>query len=156
MLSRLGIRSWIYREGGNRRFWILETTAPFLREDFKSGAVSHASHVHDYARGYFDSDGGMPRDSHMRLYFQYVQKNWADLMALREGLIGVGIKCGTLHNPSRRVDPNYWRFFVAAASHVDFMTHVGSWHPAKELLIAERLSWSDQASESFQQSLCTP
>ena len=156
ILSLLRTRSWIYREGSNRRFWILETTAPFLRQDFNSPAESKASWVRDYARGYFDADGGMPRDFQMRLYFQYVQKNRDDLAALRDSLVSVGIKCGALHNPSRRVAPDYWRFFIAAASHVDFMTQVGSWHPAKEQLIAERLGWSDPASESFQQSLCSP
>jgi len=93
----------------------------------------------------------MPRDLQMRLYFQYVQKNRADLNALRDSLVSVGIKCGVLHNPSRRVDPDYWRFFIAAASHVDFMTQVGSWHPAKEPLIAERLSWSGRVSENIPQ-----
>jgi hypothetical protein len=153
MLSTLGSRGWIYREGKNRRFWILETTTPFLREGFKSPMPTDSSQVIAYARGYFDADGGMPREPSARLYFQYVQKDRSDLAALRDDLMAEGIQCGVLHNPSRKVDPNYWRFFVKAESHQEFMCRVGSWHPAKERLIADRLSPSSQALESPHLSL---
>ncbi|MGZ4208356.1 MAG: hypothetical protein ACXVQ6_10735, partial [Actinomycetota bacterium] len=52
----------------------------------------------------------------------------------------LGIACGTIHNPSKRIDPNYWRFYIAARSHFDFMCKVGSWHPVKRRLMEERLN----------------
>jgi len=75
ILERLGWRSWIYREGRNRRVWILETTASFLSLSFEaSDLVGKPEGLH-YVRGYFDADGGMPRDPGARLYFQFVQKD---------------------------------------------------------------------------------
>jgi hypothetical protein len=50
-----------------------------------------------------------------------------------------GIDCGRIHNPSRLVDPEYWRFYVRARSHKRFMTLVGSWHPRKRLQIDNRM-----------------
>jgi hypothetical protein len=34
-------------------------------------------------------------------------------------------------HPSRRIDPNYWRIFVRANSHLSFAERVGSWPPQK-------------------------
>jgi hypothetical protein len=137
MLERMQIKSWIYQEGASRHYWVLETSASFLL----NGGTSFSSRPDKlaFARGYFDSDGGMPRHVHARLYFQYCQKNRDDLASLRDTLICEGIKCGTLHNPSWRVDPDYWRFFIRAESHRDFMSLVGSWHPIKGLLMDERM-----------------
>jgi len=139
ILDRLGFRSWIYREGRSRNFWVLETSAPFLREplDFSNASESM---TFSYARGYFDADGGMPRVASARLYFQFVQKDRVDLNLLRDLLVSVGMGCGALHNPSRQADPNYWRFFISARSHIDFMKRVGSWHPVKASLMAKRLT----------------
>jgi hypothetical protein len=84
-----------------------------------------------YVRGYFDSDGGMPRDPKARLYFQLCQKDQRSLDAVVSILESSGIQCGRVHNPSERVDPEYWRVFVRSRSHESFMRFVGSWHPAK-------------------------
>lgn len=139
ILARLSIRSWMYREGRTRNFWVLETTAPFLRSAFDPREADEGPSL-AYARGYFDADGGMPRLPGARLYFQYIQKDHEDLSLVRDLLLRASIECGTLHNPSRAADPNYWRFFVSARSHLDFMMKVGSWHPVKAALITERLS----------------
>ena len=139
ILYRLNIRSWIYREGRTRNFWVLETTAPFLRNTFDPRDADEGPTL-AYARGYFDADGGMPRLTGARLYFQYTQKDREDLNLVRDLLLTAGIDCGALHNPSRAADPNYWRFFVSARSQVEFMMKIGSWHPIKAALIAERLT----------------
>lgn len=132
LLEGLGRRSWIYREGRNREFWVLETSASWLKE---------ASAVDDslaYARGYFDAEGGVPRDPDARFYIQFVQKNRPDIEQLRGVLIEAGIRCGRLHNPSRSVDPDLWRFYVRAESHDDFINRVSSWHPRKRYLFEVR------------------
>jgi hypothetical protein len=41
------------------------------------------------------------------------------------------IACGKTHNPSKLVDPNYWRFYIRKQSYLDFAKMVGSSHPEK-------------------------
>jgi hypothetical protein len=135
LIERLGGRSWGYREGRSRRFWILETSAAVLagRSTFSTSEERLA-----YARGYFDAEGGIPRDPSARFYVQFVQKNYGDINELRKTLEVEGIRCGRLHNPSRLRDPDLWRFYVVAASHGAFATRVSSWHPRKRGLLDER------------------
>ena len=126
LLRTLDSRSWIYREGRDRNVWALETSwrPPSLVFQYP---IERSS----YVRGYFDAEGGVPRAAEARFYIQFVQKSQTDLAHVRALLAGLGIGCGALHNPSRRVDPDYWRFYVRAASHADFIERIGSWHPRK-------------------------
>jgi LAGLIDADG-like domain len=135
LIARLGRRAWTYREGRSRRFWILETSVDVLAE---RPTFSKSGERLAYARGYFDSEGGMPHDPSARFYVQFVQKNQADLEELRAFLETEGIGCGRLHNPSRHRDPDLWRFYVVAASQRSFATRVGSWHPRKLSLLEAR------------------
>ncbi len=98
---KLGSQSWIYREG-DRNVWVVEMSC-------------HLEHVHGFhglreqtafVRGYFDAEGGMPTRSSDRFYIQIAQKNHADLEQVREILVNLGIRCGRIHNPSARVDPD--------------------------------------------------
>ena len=91
-----------------------------------------------YARGYFDAEGGIPKGRESRFYVQFVQKDRSDLDTVRGALNSLGITCGVLHVPSPRVDPDYWRFYVASASHRRFAAAVGSWHPRKRALLQQR------------------
>ena len=95
-----------------------------------------------FVRGYFDAEGGVPRRTGDRFYIQSVQKDLADLEHVRSLLGHLGIRCGRIHNPSARADPDYWRFYVLAASHQDFALYVGSWHPRKRPLVQRRLAAS--------------
>jgi hypothetical protein len=124
----LELRSWIYREGKQRRFWVLETSSRWIdpAPTFQSTEEQLA-----YARGYFDAEGGIPKSEQARFYIQLVQKNERDLRQLREVLEAVGVRCGKLHNPSAAVDPDMWRFYVLSASHREFAQRVSSWHPRK-------------------------
>ena len=139
MLGVLGHRSWIYREGRERNFWVLETSARFLEEAYEATALIGTVEGLDYGRGYFDADGGLPRDPNARLYLQYAQKDRQSLETMTKILRSWKIECGRIHNPSAEVDPDYWRFFVRTASHKRFMTLVGSWHPTKRALIESRM-----------------
>ena len=139
MLDVLGHRSWIYREGRERNFWVLETSARFLSEAYEATALIGTGEGLDYSRGYFDADGGLPRDPDAWLYLQFAQKDRQSLETVKELLRSWEIECGRIHNPSAEVDPDYWRFFVRAASHQRFMKLVGSWHPTKRALIETRM-----------------
>jgi hypothetical protein len=99
--------------------------------DYGSSAETRAA----YIRGYFDAEGGCPRDPNARFYLQFVQKNYADINELHSLLAREGIDCGQIHNPSRRKDPDLWRFYVAARHHLTFAMRIGSWHPRKRGLL---------------------
>ena len=90
-------------------------------------------------RGYFDAEGGMPRDRSARLYLQFTQKNLLNLECVHRILSSVGISGGRIHNPSQSVDPDYWRFYIRSESHHRFMAMVGSWHPRKRRLMEARM-----------------
>ena len=141
LLDGLGRRSWSYREGRSRSFWVLETSAEVLAEqpEFSTQEERLA-----YARGYFDAEGGTPRDPSARFYLQFVQKDYGDIDELRTMLMSEGIDCGRIHNPSRQVDANLWRFYVLASGHRAFVTHVGSWHPRKRSLLEERFGFEQR------------
>jgi LAGLIDADG-like domain len=139
LLGALGHRSWIYREGRDRNYWIVETSAKFLSVSFDPSSLMGTRPGLSYVRGYFDADGGMPTSSEARLYLQFCQKDRVSLERVHEILRHEGIDSGRIHNPSARVDPDYWRFFVRAKSHQDFLTRVGSWHPRKQAQIRARV-----------------
>ena len=90
-------------------------------------------------RGYFDAEGGIPQRLDAPFYVQFVQKDAVSLTQVKDILEGFGIACGVVHNPSRKVDPEYWRFFVRRQSHALFIRVVGSWHPRKALLLKHRV-----------------
>ncbi len=135
LLDGLEKRSWSYREGRSRSFWVLETSAEVLAE---RPTFSTQEERFAYARGYFDAEGGTPRDPSARFYLQFVQKDHGDIDELRTMLMLEGIDCGRIHNPSRQVDPNLWRFYVLASGHEAFATLVSSWHPRKRSLFEAR------------------
>ena len=138
-LAELGNRSWLYREGRARNLWVLETTAKFLNRNFDPRPLKEKPEGLSYVRGYFDSDGGMPRDPKARLYFQFCQKDRSSLEKVVEILTSWEIRCGRIHNPSYRKDPNYWRVFVQSESHRLFIERVSSWHPVKRQQMNTRM-----------------
>ena len=132
LLEKLGKRSWLYREG-TRNVWTLESTYCPTRAPLQTARERAA-----YARGYFDAEGGLPKHQLPRFYLQLVQKNRQDLQELHDILGALGIHCGAIHNPSKEVDPEYWRFYVRTTSHLDFIVRIGSWHPRKRFLLEAR------------------
>ena len=139
LLKCTGYRSWIYREGKTRDFHVIETTAKFLTRSFNPEALLTVAERSAYIRGYFDAEGGVPQRGDARFYVQFVQNNRTSLVRGRKLLEQLDIACGRLHNPSARVDPHYWRFFVRVQSHERFIRLVGSWHPRKEILLFDRM-----------------
>jgi len=138
LLGHLGHRSWMYRES-TRDVYDLETTADFLDFKFDPRSLKTSGEKAAYIRGFFDAEGGIPHNRNAVFYIQLVQKDQEEMQMFKELLQSLGIKTGTLHNPSRRIDPNYWRCFVSTASHSDFARTVGSWHPMKRAQFEERM-----------------
>ena len=134
VIARQDRKGWIYREG-RRSVWTIETG---LRPDPVPVPLDHPAQLAAFARGYFDAEGGIPQSADSRFYIQLVQKDRRDLGLLRMYLESLSISCGKLHNPSVRVDPDYWRFFIKAQSHQRFISMIGSWHPRKRSLLDER------------------
>jgi hypothetical protein len=99
VLKRLGHRSWIYRERSTVH--VIETC---FRVD-RSPALTDDPARSAFARGYFDAEGGLPRQLGARAYIQFVQKDLADLNLVRCAVVNLGVVCGRIHNPSWRVDP---------------------------------------------------
>ena len=139
VLQELGHRSWIYREGKTRDVHILETSAKFLQIDFDPEDLADIYEKIAYARGYFDAEGGVPKTPQNRFYIQICQKDREELGKVRDILEEVGISCGQIHNPSVKVDPDYWRFFVRTQSHRRFAELIGSWHPSKDAVFKTRM-----------------
>ena len=126
-IRTLGQNAWMYKEGKNRSLYVVEFSKSFLK-DFRIASKQDKT---DYIRGYFDAEGGISHDTKVRYYIYFAQKNLEDLEQVKRYIEELGIICGKVHNPSKRVDPNYWRFFISIKSYDKFAKSVGSWHPAK-------------------------
>ena len=118
----LGNRAWIYREGKSRNYFIVEFTKSFLD---KVSIRSNKDQI-DYIRGYFDTDGGISRLKSVRYYLYFAQKDRKDLTTVRKFLEELGIQCGIIHNPSKNMDANYFRFYIRANSYNRFAQLIGS------------------------------
>jgi hypothetical protein len=126
-IKNLGMSAWNYKEGKDRDLWITEFSKSLLK-DVK--IISRENKI-DYIRGYFDAEGGISKHSNVRFYIYFCQKDKRDLLEVKEYLEEIGISCGVIHNPSIKVDPNYWRFFVRAKSYSKFAKIISSSHPEK-------------------------
>ncbi len=139
LFSQLGYKSWIYKEGKCRRVYVLETLASFLDFKFDPLELNNAKEKIYYVRGFFDAEGGIPRNNKVRFYIQLTQNNKEKLEKLKKILNSLGIKTGKIHNPSQSVDPDYWRMYVLANSQEVFIRKIGSWHPRKIRALRKRV-----------------
>ena len=138
LFTELGYKSWIYREG-KREVYTLETLAEFLDFKFDPSILATVEEQTGYIRGFFDAEGGAPHGAHAKFYIQLVQKDRIKIEKIKQMLMQLGINCGKVHNPSRHVDPNYWRIFVSKKSNKDFAKLVGSRHPVKSIILRTRM-----------------
>lgn len=130
-IRSLKVGAWVYREGKDRHLWVVE----FSKSLLKGFKISSRQDKIDYVRGYFDAEGGIAKSPKVRFYIYFAQKDYQDLKEVEKYLEELGISCGKIHNPSRRVDPDYWRFYVRAKSYRDFAQTIGSFHPEKSCLL---------------------
>jgi len=128
----VGGRAWVYKEGKERDVYVVEFSRTFL----DGHQVRTKQDVIHYVRGYFDAEGGIAASSSVASYLYFAQKDRSDLHEVQMFLRKLGISCGRIHNPSARVDPDYWRFYVSRRSLHVFAQVVGSWHPRKSKLLA--------------------
>ncbi|MFZ5366507.1 MAG: LAGLIDADG family homing endonuclease [Patescibacteria group bacterium] len=126
-IRSLGRKAWMYKEGKSRNLYVVE----FSKSLLKNTKISSRQEKIDYVRGYFDAEGGIARDPKVNYYLYFAQKNLGDLQKTKHFLEELGISCGRIHNPSKRADPDYWRFFIRAKSYEDFARIIGSDHPEK-------------------------
>ena len=126
-IKNLGMSAWNYKEGKNRDLWITEFSKSLLKN---VKIVSKINKI-DYVRGYFDAEGGISKHSSVRFYIYFCQKDKSDLLEVKEYLEEIGVITGAMHNPSYKVDPNYWRFYVRAKSYSKFAKIISSNHPEK-------------------------
>ena len=126
-IKNLGGNAWIYKEGKSRNVYIVE----FSKSLLAGTKIQSKKEKIDYIRGYFDTDGSVAKNDKIRYYIYFCQKDFDDLSVVRNYLVDQGIDCGEIHNPGKRVDPFYWRFFIRAKSYYDFAEKIGSWHPEK-------------------------
>ena len=138
LFAKLGYKAWIYKEGKARHLYVLETTAKFLNLRFDPSQLRSEEAV-AYVRGYFDAEGGIPQSLNSRFYVQFCQKNEFSLQRVKFILEELKIECGKIHNPSKRIDSHYWRFFVKANSYGNFIKKINSWHPRKKNLLLQRM-----------------
>ncbi len=134
-IKKLSHSAWIYKEGKNRNLYIVEFSKSLLN-DFSINSLQEKI---DYIRGYFDAEGGIARKKHVRYYLYFAQKNLSDLRTVKNYLEEIGIQCGTIHSPSKLIDPNYFRFYIRAASYGDFAEKIGSWHPVKRHFLRKKI-----------------
>lgn len=138
LFKRIGYNAWLYREGKTREVYVLETLAHFLDFRFNPLRLKTKAEKASYIRGFFDAEGGIPHNRKARFYIQLVQKDRKKIQKIKTMLANLEIHSGEIHNPSRRVDPDYWRIFILSRSRRDFVKSIGSWHPAKEKILAQR------------------
>lgn len=137
MLMSINYRSWIYQEGKTRQVFILESVAPIFREHFDPFKLVVKEEKKAYIRGFFDAEGGIPKSLTSKRYIQLTQKDHGKIELLKNLLTQLGIETGKIHNPSIRVDPDYWRVFVSRQSISTFVSKIGSWHPRKAAIFDE-------------------
>ncbi len=126
-IRKLSVGAWIYKEGKSRNLWIVE----FPKKILKDVMIQSRQDKIEYIRGYFDAEGGIAKNSFVRYYLYFCQKDKKDLFQVKTYLEEIGIRCGNMHNPSKQIDPNYWRFYISAKSYKDFAERIGSDHPEK-------------------------
>lgn len=134
-IKSLGHNAWTYKEGKDRQLYVVEFSKSLLK-DFE---IANAQDKIDYIRGYFDAEGGISRNPNVRYYIYFAQKDFSDLEQVKKYLEDFGIKCGLTHNPSKRADPEYWRFFISAKSYEKFAELIGSWHPIKSQFLRMKI-----------------
>ncbi len=139
ILKKIGYNSWIYKEGKERNVYVLETLAGFLDFCFNPLKFLSKEEKISYIRGFFDAEGGIPHNKKARFYIQLVQNDKEKLRRLKEILKELKIRTGKIHNPSKNVDPDYWRMYILADSQIKFIKKIKTWHPEKIKIIRKRM-----------------
>lgn len=136
-LKEIGYNSWIYKEGKDRNIYVLETLCKELNFNFSPSNLTVKEKL-VYMKGFFDAEGGIPHKSG-RFYIQLTQKNFKKIQTIKDLLSELGIDSGRIHNPSKKVDPEYWRIFIPSRDYKKFAKIINSFHPLKAKIFRERM-----------------
>lgn len=136
-LKQIGYNSWIYKEGKDRNVYVLETLCKELNFSFDPSNLTVKEKV-AYIKGFFDAEGGIPHKLE-RFYIQLVQKDFKKIQTIKDLLNELGIGSGKIHNPSKEVDPDYWRIFIPSKDYKKFAEIINSFHPLKAKIFRERM-----------------
>ena len=117
---------------------MLETLCKNLDFAFNASKLENSLEKAFYVKGFFDAEGGIPCTKD-RFYIQLVQKNFGKIEKMKSLLSDLGIESGKIHNPSKKVDPDYWRIFISSKYHKRFAQIVNSDHPVKSKIFYERM-----------------
>jgi intein-encoded DNA endonuclease-like protein len=139
LFRELGYNSWIYKEGKNRKVYVLETLASFLDFNFNPLKLKTKKEKISYIKGFFDAEGGIPRNKKARFYIQLTQNDKKKLEKIKKILNCLKIDVGKIHNPSKSVDPDYWRIYILAKSQQSFLVKIGTFHPRKIKVLKKRM-----------------
>lgn len=139
LFRKIEYNSWIYKEGRDRDVYVLETLANFLDFNLDPLSLRTKAELINYVRGFFDAEGGIPHKKENRFYIQLSQKDKLKLEKIKKILLRSNIQTGIIHNPSKKVDPEYWRMYILTESHKNFARVIGSWHPNKVKVFQERM-----------------
>jgi len=71
MIFGMGGQAWTYREGKTRHLYVVEFSRSFLEEQ----RIESRQEKIDYARGYFDAEGGIPATPLADPYLYFAQKD---------------------------------------------------------------------------------
>jgi len=135
MIHEMGHNAWTYREGKTRDMYVAE----FSKKIVDNIKIESKQDKIDYIRGYFDAEGSIPRSKNTRFYIYFAQKDKSDLEHLKSYVTDLGIICGKTHNPSKKKDLDYWRFFISCKSYGPFIKKIGSMHPIKSQLLRMKI-----------------
>lgn len=86
LLAKIGKKAWIYKEGKARKVYIVEFSKAFLK-GFKVNSLEEKKY---YIKGYFDAEGGITKNSKLRLYIYFAQKDKLDLEEVRKSILIIG------------------------------------------------------------------
>lgn len=138
LLKKINCNSWIYKEGKHRNVYVLETLCRNLNFNFNPSQLENSLEKAFYIKGFFDAEGGVPH-TRDRFYIQLVQKNFGKIEQIKSLLSDLDIESGKIHNPSKKVDPDYWRIFISTKHHARFAQIVNSYHPVKSRIFWDRM-----------------
>lgn len=134
-IRKLGGNAWVYKEGKQRNVYIVEFSKSFL----KNVRIKSLQEKIEYIRGYFDTDGSVAKSNTVRYYIYFCQKDHKDLSEVKQMLSELQIWSGEIHNPSKLIDPDYWRFYISARSYQLFAKVIESSHPEKSAFVRMKI-----------------
>ena len=98
LIIRSGGHACVYREGAAPALFVVEFSRSFLGP-FRPSTIGEFA---GYARGFFDAEGGVPRDPAKGAYVYFAQEDRAGLASFGTSCCGLTSRAGRCTVPVRR------------------------------------------------------